>query len=74
MTGAFRKSGAEASGSSSLDDADERDDSADLSPLVVDAVGKALQAHFRSISDMPLPDRFLVLLAELEASERNHDA
>ena len=42
-----------------------------VSPLVVDAVGQALQAHFRAIADMPLPDRLLVLLAELEASEQS---
>ncbi len=41
-----------------------------VSPLVVDAVGQALQAHFRAIADMPLPDRLLVLLAELEAREQ----
>jgi hypothetical protein len=42
----------------------------EVSPLVVEAVGNALQAHFRAIADMPLPDRLLVLLAELEARER----
>jgi len=42
----------------------------EVSPLVVEAVGAALQAHFQSIADMPLPDRLLVLLAELEARER----
>jgi hypothetical protein len=48
----------------------EEDEDAELSPLVVDAVGRALQTHFRAIADMPLPDRLLVLLAELEARER----
>jgi hypothetical protein len=48
----------------------EEDDDAELSPLVVEAVGRALQTHFRAIADMPLPDRLLVLLAELEARER----
>ena len=42
-----------------------------VSPLVVEAVGHALQAHFRAIADMPLPDRLLVLLAELEAREQS---
>ena len=37
----------------------------------VDAVGRALQVHFQAIADMPLPDRLMVLLAELEARERN---
>jgi len=58
----------------SMDEDDGQDEGVNLSPLVVDAVGKALQAHFRAISDMPLPDRLLVLLAELEASERKHDS
>jgi hypothetical protein len=73
MGGAFRQSSAHAPDSSSLEDEDG-EGGANLSPLVVDAVGKALQAHFRAISDMPLPDRLLVLLAELEARERNSDS
>jgi hypothetical protein len=36
---------------------------------VSDAIGKALQAHYRALADEPLPDRFLALLAELEAKE-----
>lgn len=43
----------------------------EVSPLVVDAVGQALQSHFRAIADLPLPDRLLVLLAELEAREQS---
>lgn len=43
----------------------------EVSPLVVDAIGDALQAHFKTIAELPLPDRFLVLLAELEARERS---
>jgi hypothetical protein len=74
MSGAFRQSSAHAPDSSSLEDEDGQEGGANLSPLVVDAVGKALQAHFRAISDMPLPDRLLVLLAELEARERNSDS
>jgi hypothetical protein len=50
---------------------DEDDNGPEVSPLVVDAVGRALQSHFQAIADMPLPDRFLVLLAELEARERS---
>ena len=50
---------------------DSDDDGGEVSPLVVDAVGRALHAHFQAIADLPLPDRFLVLLAELEASERS---
>jgi hypothetical protein len=50
---------------------DEEDNGPEVSPLIVDAVGRALQSHFQAIADMPLPDRFLVLLAELEARERS---
>jgi Anti-sigma factor NepR len=34
-----------------------------------DAIGKSLQAHFDDIANTPVPDKFLVLLAELEAKE-----
>jgi hypothetical protein len=75
MNGDIKNSGSglNAAKPGSLDEEDGQDEGANLSPLVVDAVGKALQAHFRAISDMPLPDRLLVLLAELEARERKHD-
>jgi hypothetical protein len=49
---------------------DEDEIGSEVSPLVVDAVGRALQRHFQAIAEMPLPDRLLVLLAELEARER----
>jgi hypothetical protein len=52
---------------------EDENGAAEVSPLVVEAVGKALHAHFQSIADMPLPDRLLVLLAELEARERRQD-
>lgn len=66
MSGAFRGPGA---GSTPRED-DEEEGGAEVSPLVVDAVGRALQRHFQAIAEMPLPDRLLVLLAELEARER----
>ena len=68
MSGALKGSGAGSSPSQT--DWDDDDGGAEVSPLVVDAVGKALQAHFQAIAEMPLPDRLLVLLAELEARER----
>jgi hypothetical protein len=69
MSGAFR--GGEAGSTPAQKDWDEEEDSAsEVSPLVVDAVGRALQRHFQAIADMPLPDRLLVLLAELEAREQ----
>lgn len=69
MTGSFRGSGA---GSTPAEEVrnEEEEDAAEVSPLVVDAVGRALQRHFQAIAEMPLPDRLLVLLAELEARER----
>ena len=70
MSSSLRGPGA---GSSSSPDAweDDEDASVEVSPLVIEAVGRALHAHFQAIADMPLPDRLLVLLAELEARERN---
>ncbi len=34
------------------------------------AIGQALQAHYDDLVAAPMPDRFLVLLAELEAREK----
>ena len=34
------------------------------------AIGQALQAHYDDLIAAPLPDRILVLLAELEAREK----
>lgn len=34
------------------------------------AIGQALQAHYDNLVAAPMPDRFLVLLAELEAREK----
>jgi hypothetical protein len=74
MSGAFRGSGSRSTPSEDLQNEDAWDEEAgggaELSPLVVDAVGRALQSHFQAIAEMPLPDRLLVLLAELEARER----
>jgi hypothetical protein len=66
MSGAFRGPGAQSTPAEN----DEDESGAELSPLVVDAVGRALQRHFQAIAEMPLPDRLLVLLAELEAREQ----
>lgn len=37
------------------------------------ALGRALKAHYDDIISAPIPDRFLVLLAELEAKETRDD-
>jgi hypothetical protein len=52
---------------------DDRGPGPEVSPIVVEAISKALQSHFRAIAELPLPDRFLVLLAELEARERRNE-
>lgn len=41
--------------------------------LVSDVIGKALQAHYRALTEAPLPDRFRVLLAQLEAKDSQDD-
>lgn len=41
--------------------------------LVSDVIGKALQAHYRALANAPLPDRFRVLLAQLEANGSQDD-
>ena len=48
----------------------EAEHSVQLDPRVVEAIGKALKAHYQDILDLPVPDSMLVLLAELEARER----
>ena len=41
-----------------------------LDNKVLDAIGRALKAHYDDLVRAPLPDRFLDLLAELEVGER----
>jgi hypothetical protein len=54
----------------------ERDDESqdiELDPRIQDAIGKSLKAHYDDLISAPIPDRLLVLLAELEAKERRND-
>jgi hypothetical protein len=49
----------------------------DMTEIVLDqriqeAIGKSLKAHYDDLIKAPVPDRFLVLLAELEAKERRN--
>ncbi len=44
-----------------------------LGQHVQDVIGRSLQAHFDDIASAPIPDKFLVLLAELEAKEAGRD-
>jgi Anti-sigma factor NepR len=39
-------------------------------PHIQDFVARSLQAHYESIVQAPVPDRFLMLLAQLEDQER----
>ncbi len=58
------------------DEGRERDDDGTdivLDPRIQDAIGKSLKAHYDDLIGAPIPDRLLVLLAELEAKERRND-
>ncbi len=41
-----------------------------LDPRVQESIGRSLKAHYDDSVNAPVPDRFLVLLAQLEATER----
>ncbi len=41
-----------------------------LDPKVQESIGRSLKAHYDDIVNAPVPDKFLVLLAQLEAQER----
>jgi Anti-sigma factor NepR len=45
---------------------------AELDPKIQEALGRALKAHYDDLVSAPIPDRLLVLLAELEAKEQGH--
>ena len=45
---------------------------ATLDPKVQEALGRSLKAHYDDLIKAPIPDKFLVLLAELEAKEQRH--
>lgn len=40
-----------------------------LDPKVQESIGRSLKAHYEDIVNAPVPDKFLVLLAQLEAQE-----
>ena len=42
----------------------------ELDPQVQEFVSRSLQAHYESIVQAPVPDRFLTLLAQLEDQEK----
>ena len=35
-----------------------------------ESIGRSLKAHYDDLINAPIPDKFLVLLAQLEATER----
>ena len=41
-----------------------------LDPRVQESIGRSLKAHYDDLINAPIPDRFLVLLAQLEATEQ----
>lgn len=45
---------------------------AELDPKIQEALGRALKAHYDDLVSAPIPDRLLVLLAELEAKEQGN--
>ncbi len=51
---------------------DSNDREIELSPKIQDAIGRSLIAHYNDIVSSPIPDKFLLLLAELEAKEEKH--
>ena len=43
-----------------------------LDARIQDAIGRSLKAHYDDLVSAPIPDKFLMLLAELEAKEQQH--
>ena len=43
-------------------------------PKAVQAIGRALEAHYAELVQAPLPEKFVELLAQLEAGDRVSDA
>lgn len=52
------------------DDGADADAEVMLDPRVQESIGRSLKAHYDDIVNAPVPDKFLVLLAQLEATER----
>ena len=48
----------------------ELDEDTVLDPRVQESIGRSLKAHYDDLINAPVPDRFLVLLAQLEDTER----
>ncbi|MFA6964151.1 MULTISPECIES: NepR family anti-sigma factor [Bosea] len=52
-----------------MDDSDGGESELMLDPKVQESIGRSLKAHYDDIVNAPVPDKFLVLLAQLEATE-----
>ena len=52
----------------------EEPDSVVPDPKAVEAIGRALEAHYADLVKAPLPAKFVELLAQLEAGDRVSDA
>lgn len=53
---------------------EETDFEAILDPRVQESIGRSLKAHYDDLINAPIPDKFLVLLAQLEAKESRSSA
>jgi hypothetical protein len=61
-------------GQSAMTETDEGGDEQVLNPKAQESIGRSLKAHYDDIVNAPVPDKFLVLLAQLEASEQRRKA
>jgi hypothetical protein len=56
----------------------DRGDGLELEPIldakVQESIGRSLKAHYDDLVNAPIPDKFLVLLAQLEAQEQRASA
>lgn len=57
------------SGMAASDGSGDQDSELSLDPRVQESIGRSLKAHYDDIVNAPVPDKFLVLLAQLEATE-----
>ncbi len=48
----------------------DQDSELSLDPKVQESIGRSLKAHYDDIVNAPIPGKFLVLLAQLEATEQ----
>lgn len=53
---------------------DETEFEAVMDPKVQESIGRSLKAHYDDLINAPVPDKFLVLLAQLEAKEQRSAA